>query len=270
MYSLVNIATLVRDLARLPRGDAVAADLLHTFALDRASLVALDGIDVDANAAAARAELVAAHRARPRALAVLAAASDVADDLGIDAYAAASDALEQSTMFGVDEVLRFVRHDVLTAAWDGTDELGVARFPRALDVIGDGILAAWTGDERVGGVWREWVRATAAPPADVPAPEVVDAVASLAPASAYAPVPAEWSLHMHEACWALHLTGRLRDAAVTQLHALRALLAVHAPQQPPLRAVSAVTAAVHASLVADLLDDDTHRAMTQPVFRLVP
>src|SRR5947209_8402692 len=125
MYSLVNIATLVRDLGRLPAGDAVAADLLRAFALARPALDALDRFELDATAALARAEVVAAERFRPRALTVLAAARDVATELGIEAYAAAGDVLEQATMFGVDELHRFVRDDVVVGAWDVAGDLAV-------------------------------------------------------------------------------------------------------------------------------------------------
>jgi len=71
---------------------------------------------------------------------------------------------------------------------------------------------------------------------------------------------------MHEACWAVHLTGRERDAAIAQLHALVALVRVWSPARPPLRAVSMVSAAVHAEVVADVLDGATRTAMTQPLF----
>ena len=114
------------------------------------------------------------------------------------------------------------------------------------------------------------VVAASAPRRGAASRTVVDAVRALPSQVVFAPVSADWSVLMHDACWALHLTGRLRPAAVTQLHALRALLARYAPQQPPPRAVATVTAAVHASLAADLLPDDTLRSMTQPLFRLVP
>ena len=71
---------------------------------------------------------------------------------------------------------------------------------------------------------------------------------------------------MHEACWAVHLTGRERAATIAQLHALIALVRVWAPQRPPLRAVSMTSAAVHAEVVADVLDTTTRAAMSQPLF----
>jgi hypothetical protein len=73
---------------------------------------------------------------------------------------------------------------------------------------------------------------------------------------------------MHDACWAIQLTGRERTALAAQLHALRALLRVTGPR-PPLRTVAMVVAATHATVVADVLDSETWSAMTQPLFRLV-
>jgi hypothetical protein len=72
---------------------------------------------------------------------------------------------------------------------------------------------------------------------------------------------------MHDATWAVHLTGRGRSALVAQLHALLALLAVTGPR-PPLRAVATVVAAAQADVVVDVLDTATYDALTQPLFRL--
>src|SRR6059058_6048201 len=105
MYSLVNVATLVRDLARHERAEQVATELLRAFALDRHALDGLDTTAYDAGGAAARRIRVLAedHR-RPRALHVLAAARGFADDLGIDAYGAAVDVLESTPIGGLADL----------------------------------------------------------------------------------------------------------------------------------------------------------------------
>src|SRR5438270_12794367 len=98
MYSLVNVATLVRDLARHPRAEEIATELLRAFALTSADLDVLESTVYDETAAAVRrSEALAADRVRPRALQVLAAARGFADDLGIDAYTAAVDVPERAT-----------------------------------------------------------------------------------------------------------------------------------------------------------------------------
>ena len=61
----------------------------------------------------------------------------------------------------------------------------------------------------------------------------------------------------------LELTGRTRSAAVAQLEALNALLAVTGPAPRP-TVVSVVTAAVHAVAAGDVLPADTVAAMCRP------
>jgi hypothetical protein len=268
MYSLVNVATLVRDLARHPSAGQVATELLRAFALGTDLVVKLEGQPYDGEAAALRrTRILAEDRMRPQALPVLAAARGFADELGIDAYVAAVDVLESATIGDLADLQAFLRRDVLAWCWQSTGDLAVTAFPVALDVVTDGVLGAYTGDDVLGGPWQEYVRAhnIAAAPADWP--HVVDAVRRLARDADVAPAPADWAARMHEACWAVHLTGRERAATITQLHALRALAHVWEPDPPPLRVVAMTSAAVHAEVVADVLDGRTHAAMTQPLFR---
>lgn len=267
MYSLVNIAALVRDLARHPSADVVAEELLRAFALDAAGLALLDELTVDAAALAVRrGDVLRADRERPRALHVLAATRSVAVDAGLSAYTSALDVLERATLGSLDDLRTFVRRDVLVDAWEGQEDLQVARYPRALDVVADGIVGAHAGDGVLGGPWRSAADDLDLEPASTPWTSVVEAAASLRPDAELPPAAAEWAVRMHDACWAVHLTGRERDAAVTQLHALRALVAAVGPL-PPLRTVSTVVAATHASVVVDVLDAATYDAMTQPLFR---
>ncbi|HMC72460.1 MAG TPA: hypothetical protein VKJ07_25120 [Mycobacteriales bacterium] len=271
MYSLVNVATLVRDLARHQRAAEVATELLRAFALDDVALDSLETAAYDATVAAGRrTEVLAADRDRPRALQVLAAARGFADDIGIDAYAAAVDVLEVTPLGGLAELQTFVRTDVLAGCWQTSGDLAVARRPQALDIVTDGILGTYAGDDALAGPWRQWLAFQPVAPAPTAWSRVVNAVAALPHDAEIPPAPSQWAERMHEACWAVHLTGRERDAAIAQLHALVALVGVWAPERPPLRAVSMTTAAVHAEVVADVLDGETRAAMSQPLFRLVP
>ena len=268
MYSLVNIATVVRDLSRHPRAGAVATELLRAFALGPGELESLDRLAYDEHAQAERrARVLGADAERPRAMQVLAAARGFADDIGIDAYSAAVDVLEAAPIGDLDALRAFVRRDVLVDAWAASGDLAVAQRPRALDIVGDGVLGAYAGDEALAAPWQTWADAHGIAPEANAWPEVVRAVAALRPQTQVPPAPAEWAARMHDACWAVHLTGRERAAAVAQLHALRAVVAVWAPAPPPLRAVSMTSAAVHATVVADVLDAATVTAMTQPLFR---
>ena len=63
MYSLVNIATLVRDLARHQRAAAVATELLRAFALAEADLDSLETVTYDAPAARSALAAASPHSA---------------------------------------------------------------------------------------------------------------------------------------------------------------------------------------------------------------
>jgi hypothetical protein len=270
MYSLVNVATLVRDLARSPRAATVATELLRAFALDADALWSLDAVEVASAQADRRAQVLASDLASPRALTVLAAARGFAETLGIDAYSAAVDVLETAPLGGGEDLQAFVRHDVLADAWEAAGDVAVTRWPRALDVVADGVLGAFAGDDALAEPWRRWTTRHGLRPARSDWPHVVARVRALSPDADVPPAPAAWATRMHDACWAVHLTGRERAATITHLHALLALTEVYAPEVPPLRAVSMTTAAVHAAVVADVLDAGTCAAMSEPFLRLLP
>lgn len=273
VYSLVNVPALIRDLARPPSGPALVRDLLQAFALTPPDLEVLDvrARRMPATDAARVAALMRAEVERPRALAVLSGARAAADDHGIEAYAASVDVLAAATIGGLDDLVRFLRHEVLSAAWTRADGLAVAAYPAALDAVTHGLVATWTGRADIGRLWRQWCGAHGAPPSTLAYPLVVDAVRRLPRGlTSVAPVPAQWAQSMHEACWAIHLSGRERAAAVTQLVALQALFDVTMPAAPSHGLVATVVAAVHACVGSDLLPADVYDAMTQPFFSLLP
>src|SRR3954469_9798304 len=190
MYSLVNVATLVRDLARHERAAEVATELLRAFALDSAALDSLDAMAYDAPAAAVRrTELLSGDASRPRALAVLAAARGFADDIGIDAYSAAVDVLESTPMGDLADLQNFVRSDVLAACWETSGDLAVARRPQALDLVTDGVLGTYAGDAVLVEPWRQWLALHPVSPAPTAWTQVVAAVAALERDAAIAPAP---------------------------------------------------------------------------------
>ena len=273
MYSLVNIAAVVRDLSRHPRADQVATELLRAFALGPSELERLDrldhdGLDYDGAAQARRrAEAIAADAMRPRALQVLAATRSFAADIGMDAYSASLDVLETAPLGDLDALRAFVRHDVLADCWTTAGDVAVARWPRALDVVSDGIVGVYVDDEQLAAPWRAWSDRAGIEAEATAWPELLRNVAAVRPTSPVPAAPTEWAARMHDACWAVHLTGRERAAAVAQLHALRAVVRAWAPEVPSLRAVSMTTAAVHATVVADVLEASTVTAMTQSLFR---
>jgi hypothetical protein len=281
VYSFVNAPTLVRDLARHDRGGAVATDLLRALTLTADDLADLDLLRVAPTAPARRAEVLTRLRAMPGALTVLAAARDVAGTTGMEAWTAAVDVLDAAAIGSVDDLLRFVRHDVLDQAWTGGQALALARHPGALDVVADGVLATYAADgvaelaRPLGRPWRRWLaqRRVGVPAVDAPVADIVTDIRATSPQRLSVAADElrrqrsagwSWPAAMHDACWAVHLTGRERLAARAQLHALRAVLGVTGARPRP-DLVAAVVAAVHATVVADVLDAPAVAAMTAPL-----
>ena len=283
VYSLVNVPCLVRDLSRHPRGAGLAADLLRAAALDQAAFSSLDTVRLAADAATRRDALAEQMRVEPRALQVLAATRDMATTSGIDAWTTAVDVLEAAPMGSLDELVGFVRDEVCAAAWARADDLAVATWPTALDVVADGVRARYAAElwpeiaAPLGRPWRRWLWATghAVPSVDAAVADVVVQLRDASPqqlqqaAQGLRRQRAEgwsWAIAMHDACWAVHLTGRETVALTAQLHALRALLAATpAGTKPSPDTCAAVVAAVHARVVADVLAGDVLAALTAPL-----
>lgn len=283
VYSLVNVPCLVRDLGRHPRGAGLATDLLRIAALDADAFAALDAVRTATDAPARREALAQQMRMQPKALQVLAATRDVASSVGIDAWTASIDALETAPMGGLDELVGFVRDELCSAAWTRSGDLAVATWPTALDVVADGVRARYAADffpdvaTALGRPWRRWLTATGHPLAPVD-PSVADLVDRLRTATQLQLAHAahglrrqradgwSWAIAMHDACWAVHLTGREVAALAAQLHALRALLAAMPDvDRPSPDTCAAVVGAVHARVAGDVLAGDVLAALTAPL-----
>jgi membrane-associated phospholipid phosphatase len=275
MYSLVNVAVAVRDLARHPRGAAVAADLLHVLALDEPAFAELDMTPLEATEDVRRAAALAQVEAELRALPLLATVRSAAAVAGLSAWSAGLDALESAPMGGAAELIRWLREELLAGCWESAADVAVARRQRALDVVTDGVLGSYLGEPEIGRGWQAWTRGR--PIAALPEPaaaHVVELVTRSAPSSHAAVAAAlrtqraagwSWPHAMHDACWAVELTGRTQLAAAAQLQALVALRNSHGDEIPSYELVAAVIAAMHATVVADLLPHDQVAAMCRPL-----
>jgi hypothetical protein len=276
MYSLVNVTVVARDLTRHPHGAALARDLLHVLALDSAALETLDSAPVAVDATRRRQELATEQADAPRALEALAGVRHAAVDGGIDTWASALPVLETAPIGGRVELLRWVRTELLADAWVSAADVAVPRLPRALDVVSDGVLTTYAGRpaDPLAKPWRAWTQSRL--PATCTEPAVEQVVAMVGSASRSSLVTAgavmrskrargwSWPHAMHDACWAVELTGRTRTAAIAQLEAAVALLGrIRTPPAPDI--VAAVAAAVHATVVADVLPAETVAAMCGPL-----
>lgn len=267
MYSFINIATVVRDLARHGHGVVLVDDLLRAFAVGSSDLNELEGLPRNDSMKDRRDRALAMAQTQPHALAVLAAARSAAADDGLPGYVDALPALESAPLFGLEALCTFVRAEVLADAWQRSDGLDVARHPRALDIVTDGLVGSWAGDDVLAAPWREYKKRVALPRTSASYDAVFDATRQLAARGSRPDAPANWPALMHDACWAVHLTGRGRTAAIAQLMALRIVLDAGKGSRPSFALVAVVSAAIHATSVSDLIATETHQAMTQPLLR---
>ena len=284
VYSMVNVPCLARDLVRHPRGSELATDLLRATALGPAEFASLDAVRISADAPVRREALATRMALEPRALHVLAATRDVAESVGLEAWTAAVDVLEAAPMGAVTDLVDLVRDEICDAAWSRADGLAVTPHTTALDVVADGIRATYADEicpeiaGPLGRPWRRWLAASGHGPAPVDS-SVTDVLADVRAASPnYWTIAAQqlreqraagwsWAVAMHDACWAIHLTGRERLALVAQLHAVRTLLACgdSSLERPSPDATAAVIGAVHAHVVQDMLTEDVFVALTTPL-----
>jgi hypothetical protein len=276
VYSSVNIAVVVRDLAGHPYGRALADDLLHVLGLDDVALMHLDRSRPRPWAGRTRDRLERSLGGEQRALVALATSRAAAREAGLAAWSTARPTLEAAPMGGWSELSRWVRDELLDVAWLRTVGLVVARWPRALEAVLDGLRATYAGADP-GGLAQPWRRWTLChPPAGSATPEVAAVIAAVGAAkpAGLAMAGAEmrarrsagwsWPVAMHEAAWAVEVTSRGRTSVVAQLSALAATLDVMGRSPAP-DVVSAVTAAVHATVVADALPAETISAMCAPL-----
>jgi hypothetical protein len=279
MYSTVNVPLVARDLARLPHGAAVAGVLLDVLALDVRGLRRLDALartDDQRATRAAQRELLLEHvRAQAPALEVLARTRTAARSAGLDAWLAAGESLDQAAVGGYADLARWVHDELLDWAWERSGELAVHQAPAARHVIDDALLAAWTGGDRLelAAPWQSFVADRPAAAVDSTAVAAVVELVAAADRAAFdraalALLDARrtgwsWAAAMHDACWAVELTGRGRSAVIAQLRAVRAMRRA-APAGVRPDAAAAIVAAVHATLVRDVLDEATVSALRRP------
>jgi hypothetical protein len=281
VLSLVNSPALCFDLVRLPGGASAAAVL--------AGALTARAEDLD------RLEQVPGHDWPERA-SVRSAARGVLDDGGdppvvaaLAAVAAALPApppphlvisLRSAPLLRPVHLMTLLDEDVLGWTRDRGSDLLVQRWPRAVGYLGDALLAALaephlsptdaglltaplrrahldTGPGDLGPQTPDLLRL-------IDTAAVLDDERTAHLAAGHVALGG-WALDIHRACWAVHVTGRERAAARAQVALARALAARH--DRWDLAAggvVAALSGAVHATVVADILDSDTHRRLVHP------
>jgi hypothetical protein len=180
---------------------------------------------------------------------------------------------------------RLVRHDVLSWTWSSVDDVAVQRVDhtRAADVLVDAAASAyasrWLGDDLRRELCGPYLSARTGPgPADEAAPgpvrevlralrgwDAADRAAWRSAVDLLRPTTGAWTTSMHEASWAVHLGGRLRTAAVAQLHGVLAFgSAGFSAEDAAYGSWNALSGVLQALSVADLLGDEHLDVLLRP------
>ncbi|MDP3712240.1 MAG: hypothetical protein Q8R60_07130 [Mycobacteriales bacterium] len=279
MYSLVSAGVLACDLVKHPRGAQVADVVDRVLALEPTDLEALaatsgDGLEGDRQAVLQAAREVPQMRTLLRG--VGAAVGDAQPD-GTEARTIV-DALSQTLLGDLDDLLALL----LREAPLDDPEVPPAVVQAALDAVSATWVGAAAGPDVLAAterLRRRWDDALPVVPPPLPdgygghAPDLrdlLDAIGRL-DGAAWSRVDAAhdskrgglaWSEAMHLACRAAHDDHRVVAVARGQLAAARALR-LSAVSTTPVAgsAAMAVTAAVQATCVLDLLDVETARTL---------
>jgi hypothetical protein len=290
-YSLVSAATLGFDLVRLPAGRAVAEVLLVGLAADAGDLsriaAAHPSRGLEREQRGVRA--VRSRRAREMAASVP-HVRDAAAGEARDRAAVLVTQLEQGTIGDAPTLERLLRDDVLGAEHPAAGTLDRELLDEAADVLADAAVGFWAAGVLPPLVRRELTAAfdrvtDGGPFAGSGAVELGEeletflaSVRDLDDAGrarwriAVDEGRAEhrpWAAAMHEASWAAHVTGRTRDLAAVQLHAVQAFLdGGFDGRDGASGAWNAVAGCVQGLAMADLLDEASLSVLRAPWVRV--
>ncbi len=290
-YSLVSAATLGFDLVRLPAGRAVAEVLLVGLAADATDLTRIAaahparGLEREQRGVRA----VRSRRAREMAASVP-HVRDAADGEARDRAAVLVAQLEQGTIGDAPTLERLLRDDVLGAEHEGLATLDPDLRDEVADVLADAAVGYWAAGVLPPLVRRDLTAAfdrvtDAGPFSGGHAVELGEDLQSFLAAvrdlddagrarwrTAVDEGRAErrpWAGAMHEASWAAHVSGRTRDLAAAQLHAVQAFLdGGFDGRDGASGAWNAVAGCVQGLYMADLLDEASLSVLRAPWARV--
>ena len=290
-YSLVSAATLGFDLVRLPAGRAVAEVLLVGLAADTTDLsriaAAHPSRGLEREQRGVRA--VRSRRAREMAASVPHVRDAAAGDAR-DRAAVLVAQLEQGTIGDAPTLERLLRDDVLGSEHPAAGLLDADLRDEAADVLADAAVGYWAAGVLPPLVRRDLTsafdRVTDGGPfsgglavdlgdelqAFLGAVRDLDDAGRARWRAAVDEGRAEhrpWAGAMHEASWAAHVSGRTRDLAAVQLHAVQAFLdGGFDGRDGASGAWNAVAGCVQGLYMADLLDEASLTVLRSPWLRV--
>ncbi|ABS01808.1 hypothetical protein FHR75_001836 [Kineococcus radiotolerans] len=299
-YSLVSSPVLGFDLVRLPAGDSAAEVLLRALDCGPREIDVLAARHDPATRTAAWDAVRTACDGVPQLTDVLhqvangLARDDFADEVsGARVERGVVRVLQTSTIADADALVRLVHHDVFDWTWsaplEGGPRLRTEDAGRAADVLADAAVSAYLGDRLPDHARRVLAhpylqacrdlaplpeRPTGLGEAQAGVERVLDRLRRLdgtdraclrAVAAASRPGAGEWAGAVHDASWAVHLSDRVRTAAVAQLLAVRAFRAGGLDAADGAEGLwNVVSGVVHAEVVADLLSSDARAVLLRP------
>jgi len=299
-YSLVSSPVLGFDLVRLPNGDSAAEVLLRALDCGPREIDVLAARHDPAVRGAAWQAVKTATDNLPQIGDVLHQVAnglkhdDFADEgTGARVEAGIVRVLQSSTIADADALVRLVHHDIFDWTWSaplaGGPRLRTEDTGRAADVLADAAVSAYLGDRLPDHVRRVLAHPYLQASRDLaPLPEqptglgpdqagvarVLDTLRRLdgtdraclrAVADTSRPSSNDWASAVHDASWAVHLSDRVRTAAVAQLLAVRAFRAGGLDAADGAAGLwNIVSGVVHAEVVADLLSSDARAVLLRP------
>jgi hypothetical protein len=284
-YSLVSAGSLGFDLTRLPGGTGVAEVLLDALACGPDELLAL----ADAHPGPVRGQRWTGVVATGRELSAASALRLAGPALGMAAQgdvAGSQDLLTRlarAPLGDLPALDRLIRDDVLSWTWRTSDGVGVQDIEHTLaaDVLVDAAASAygsrWLADNLRRELCAPYLSARPrSRPESTPLPvqavlrdlqgwDAGDRAAWRAAVDLLRPETGRWTTSMHEASWAVHLGGRLREAAQAQLWGVLSFgLAGFGPKDAAYGSWNALSGVLQALSVPDLLPDEDLDVLLRP------
>jgi hypothetical protein len=276
-YSLVSMPVLGFDLSRLRRGAEVAEVLLASLQLGRADLHEVASRH-PGPAHRSRWTLVERTAAAEMSLAARLRSAGAPGAAAVPAQTGMLlAALERSPIGNLGSLVRLLRQEILDWTWTGD---GVARVVddqarAAGDVLAEAVAGAYASDILPPALVAQLRAPWAGLHRQVPEPDLGPHGASIrrvlrrithqdplerdrlrAAVEFAAAERGAWAAAVHDASWAVHLTGRVREAAAAQLLTVRAFAAGGLTTRDSAEGVwNAVSGLVQSLVAADLLGE---------------
>lgn len=289
MYSVINSPVLGFDLSRRHDGSRVADLVTRALCLRAGDLsVVVSAYAEDADRDAAWLELAVEEERAAVARTPLGdrPVGTAAEGRGRETLPA----VEEYALGDLDGLLRFLRHEVLGWTWRGDRGFAAQSDDAAMAaaVLCDAAAAAYCSDRlspaSVGRLSSAWLVAKARLGTPVPelgprARPVATALQRLremqpsgldvlrADVEVRRTEVGEWARAMHNATWAVELSGRARAATTAQMLLVSSLAPVLGPRDCARGAWNLLSGVVQALVVEDVLDAATMRYLVPPSVR---